>query len=988
MEDPNVSNMLDNASKAYIIAESIKPLKDATIAIKSMFSGPVPVGKEIEIRFGTLTFNNKKNKYEFEPGIDGVFYVELFNRLKEAVNYRFKTVFTKVENYEEGRILTYYDDFTMTNIKKIEYQKKKTLETYDMPLQPFSIRVSVAEEKELSPFKPRNEARFQKLQTRYYFDFKYFEFHLSEIKNKDGIKYEVEVEIKDISRFNDIVKASLILLTDKISIFGDDSYKNRILNFQSRLRSRYPYIGKKDDTFFDNKPRSISFSNAKAVSSGYVVTNKLDGVHYNLVFSKDFVYLVNATEVLLVSNADEDYSKFWTNVLDQKSTVLDGELVIEDNLNVVFYVFDVLIVKDENVSGVKDFLKRIDSAKPIVESFNSSINKILKIKIKEMAYTDNVGNDILKIFKYMISNYKDEYDKRNDGIVFIPAKGAYNDYIYKWKFPSRITMDGIIQRKEQTKKEIVYSFKFYKEDRTYDNLKYKGKDIDLVVSYSNPYSTVLKDGMIVEAKPVIFDIASTFFDIDRVRSDKTRPNFIGVAEKTLKDALNPMNEEELLKYFKVPYTEIKEYDDYKRQREEIEPTKEEIVEEKKLVKLVKTPDVFLPEPTPRIRWPITFILSKEKLTSKELSPFNPPPQIIKEPIVVQPTQEETELANALKSLAANKAKDMTVLFTDKVFTRIGTIGDGSCFIHSILFSIYKYGYTKISTEQKYKYASLVRTKMSNDLEFGRWSELGKGEVAKMLTDIAILKTLKEDKEKEYQQAVLDFKPSSDRFFYDYIKYMRPKFPNIIEVAKKEYEKYRKTLNSCEYFNDSMFEYASMFFDVNIFIVRDLSRKVEPISLELYKPGRSSIFVLHIDSKYSKYGKDFSNIDHFEVLAIKSEAGLETLFEDDSNVVQDALASMTQMVPVSKNTELVVVEVPSEEKDEPEIKIIEVEKTEEEPKITEEIIEREVEKKVMKIETDKKELSIEEVEVIKKEIANIDALYFMRNKDREIKYLFV
>ena len=987
MEDPNVSNMLDNASKAYIIAESIKPLKDATTAIKSMFSGPVPVGKEIELRFGTITYNNKKNRNEFEPGMDGVLYVELFNRLRETTNYNFKTIFSKVENYEEGRIISYYDDFTMTRIKKVEYQKKKTLETYDMPLQPFSIRVSVAEEKELSPFKPRDEPRFQKLQTRYYFDFKYFEFHLSEIKNKDGIKYEVEVEVKDVSRFNDIVKASLILLTDKISIFGDDSYKNRILNFQSRLRSRYPYIGKKDDTFFDNKPRSISFSNAKAVSSGYVVTNKLDGVHYNLVFSKDFAYLVNATEVLLVSNADEDYSRFWNNVLGQKTTVLDGELVIEDNLNVVFYVFDVLIVKDENVSGMKDFLKRIESAKQIVESYNSSINKILKIKIKEMAYTDNVGNDIIKIFKYMISNYKDEYDKRNDGLVFIPVKGAYNDYIYKWKFPSRITMDGIIRRKEQTKNGIVYTFKFYKEDKSYDSLKYKGKDIDLDVYYSNPYSTVLKDGMIVEAKPVIFEIASTFFDIDRVRADKIRPNFIGIAEKTFKDALNPMNEEELLKYFKVPSSQIKEYDDYKRQREEIEPTKEEIVEEKKLVKLVKTPDVVIPEPTPRIRWPITFVLSKEKLTSKELSPFNTP-QVIKEPIVVKPTQEETEISNALKSLAANKAKDMTVLFSENVFTRIGTIGDGSCFIHSVLFSIYKYGYTKISTDDKYKYASLVRKKMSNDLEFGRWSELGKGELAKMLTDIAMLKTLKEDKEKEYQQAVLDFKSSSDRLFYDYIKYMRPKFTNIVEVAKKEYEKYKKTLNSCEYFNDSMFEYASMFFDVNIFIVRDLSRKVEPISLELYKPGRSSIFVLHIDSKYSKYGKDFSNIDHFEVLAIKSEAGLETLFDEDSKVVQDALVSMTQMVPVEKKTELVVVEVPSEEKEEPEIKIIEVEKTEEEPVITEEIIEREVVKKVMEIETEKKDLSMEEVEVIKKEFANIDGLYFMRNKDREIKYLFV
>jgi len=984
MKEPNVSNILSNASKAYIIAESIKPLKDATTYLKTTFTGPVPTGKEVEIRFGKLTFDSKKSSYQFSPGIDGIDFVELFNKLRQITYYNFRTTYSKVENYQEGRILTTYDDYTMTNAKNVVYQKKESLDRYDMPLTPYDIRISIANEKTLDPFKPKSEPKYQKIQTRYYFDFKYFEFHLSEIKNNNGVNYEVEVEVKDVSRFNDILKASLIILDQKISIFGDETYKNKITYFQSNLRRRYPYIGKKDETFFDNKPRSISYANAKAVSSGYVVTNKLDGVHYNLVFSRDFAYLVNGTEVQVVSNADEDYTKFWREVLNEKITVLDGELIIDDDLSVIFHVFDVLIVKDENVSGIRDFMKRIDSARQLIESYNSYINKILKIKIKELAYTGNVAEDIATIFKYMYSMYKEEYDEKNDGLVFIAANGTYNDYIYKWKFPSRITMDGIIKLKEKTKNGYIYSFKFYTENKGYQSLQYNGKDLNLEVYYSNSYANVLKDNMIVEAKADL-SLKNPFFDIERIRKDKTNPNFIGVAEKTLQDAKRPMGEADLLKYFKKSSKSIEELMNYRRKaikEDEIkEEVKEEIKEIKEEVKAVRERPKFILKP-------IEFVLSSEqqakklsmKESSKDLEKIDEEQvleeiekkELIVEPIIIRETDEEIEKKNALKALAPNKAKDITVLFSNSVFTRIGTIGEGSCFIHSILFSIYKYGYTKISANDKLKYAALVRKKMSDDLEFGTWAILGKGELAKMLTDVAMSSGLSKEQDKKYQDAILSFKPESDRVFYDYIKYMKPKFPNIVQVAKKEYEKYKNTLNSCAYFNDSMLEYATMFFDVNIFIVRDLSRKIESISLDFYKPERSSIFVLHIDSKYSKYGKDFSNIDHFEVLTIKSDAGIETLFDNDSSIVQDALLSLTQMSLAPRQTELVVVEVPTEEKDHPEIKIIEVEKKE-----IEEIKEAKEEK-----------MTFEMKELIKKEVSNIDALYFMRNKDIEINYTFI
>ena len=259
----------------------------------------------------------------------------------------------------------------------------------------------------------------------------------------------------------------------------------------------------------------------------------------------------------------------------------------------------------------------------------------------------------------MVSKYgREEYEEINDGIVFVSAKGAYNDYIYKWKFPSRITMDGIIKFKEERDGMKIYSFKFYDEDKSYKSLNYKGKDIDMVVSMSYNYAKVLKDDMIVEAKARVFT-NDIFFDIDRIRKDKIRPNFIGVAEKTLKDVLNPMNETELLKYFNVPRTEINDY--IKSISPKIEDLK--VIIDKKVEKKEEKKEEIREVPKSTTLKPIAFVRAGEskkiEIPEKEEKKEEKKEQIVI-PIVVKETQEQIEIKNAVKSLLANKSKSMEI----------------------------------------------------------------------------------------------------------------------------------------------------------------------------------------------------------------------------------------------------------------------------------------------------------------------------------------
>lgn len=848
MELDTISSFLDNASKFIIISEDLSKVRENLNKIDKEVPKVIPQNKELEIRFG------KKSREGLITGVSPNDFLETFQNLQKIG--LFTREYTKVQTYQEGRIIKYYDSYTLDKEIKTLYQQKNNISKYDQEINKYTLRVSYSDENEIEEFKPKSLPRYYKTQQRYKFDFKLFEFHLSEIKEYDlskitkkdvidasirdfedmieqkPVKYEVEVEIKDSTRLLDIIKFCLVIITNSLSNLNQDT-RNKLIGFNKNYIYNFRNIKKDyDKNFFDNKPITLSLGNIDSIKENYRVTNKLDGVHYNLVFSSKGAYLINSTEIMLVARPEQsNYTQLWSNDLKFKTTILDGELVFDaEKFKYYFYVFDSIIIREEEVANTeKQHSKRIQMAYDIIDHFNSyEVNNLLKIEYKTFFDSGNMGTDIRDCVEFIKKKYGDEYEDKDDGLIFVPSVGEYNSVLYKWKFPKRITLDGKIKfLRYKTKYEKEFAFLF-KTNTGNNSLKDQdNKPILLSVKNDNFLFDFLSDEMIVEAE---YNSNTKEFNPTRIRSDKTYPNFITTAISTYKEMRNPINEKDLISYFKKD--EIKK----------VSNVEEERVVEKKEEK------------------------NKVKITEARL---------------------EEEKANALKNLSVDIAKKISTKFTSPMI-RIGMIGEGNCFVHAILFSLVRSKYSDMSESQRMAYAKAIRKKMSDSLQIARWASLGKGSVAIFLTEQELFNKLSQIQVNEYDEYYKKFKSESENIFFDYISFMKEKYPVVKDAYKEAFEKYKRKLNSCEFFDESMFEYATIFFDCNIIIVRDISREPENSTLEYYDRNKKTIFILNLSSKFSYLGSNYNKIDHFEALGVMEDGEVTALFNNEDDCVKNAL----------------------------------------------------------------------------------------------------
>lgn len=66
---------------------------------------------------------------------------------------------------------------------------------------------------------------------------------------------------------------------------------------------------------------------------------------------------------------------------------------------------------------------------------------------------------------------------------------------------------------------------------------------------------------------------------------------------------------------------------------------------------------------------------------------------------------------------------------DDSLYRIDTIGDGSCFIHCVMMSLFP-KYEQLNTHDKHRAARQLRRHIAKSLTCEQWTQLGKGEIAK------------------------------------------------------------------------------------------------------------------------------------------------------------------------------------------------------------------------------------------------------------------
>jgi hypothetical protein len=225
-----------------------------------------------------------------------------------------------------------------------------------------------------------------------------------------------------------------------------------------------------------------------------------------------------------------------------------------------------------------------------------------------------------------------------------------------------------------------------------------------------------------------------------------------------------------------------------------------------------------------------------------------------------------ERKNVLPSAPLDKTLAFDNNFDDTTqLVRTGTVGDGSCMFHSVLRAIDP-NYIKLTPKEREEFVSKLRKKMSNDFSREEYLNLGGGSLAYM----QVIPHFTNHIIDKYPDTIENISANN---LNEYITILRENVheDEILNILNKHIDKYfnifKDTLKDCkawvgqEVGSVDAFEYVSNKFNIDIYLIRDSTRKP-------YKSGtdcstrfknRKSILILWVgNSHYEVIGRLESN----------------------------------------------------------------------------------------------------------------------------------
>lgn len=420
-----------------------------------------PVIPEIELRFGTID-------HKFNSNNDPNFFYSLIEKIEGNKDVISRKI-TSDTVYNKDSIRKIIDK---NNI--ISYQKKDKKSTFDVQvIKNFksnslsAIRFSSALEtpSDKSEYDNTRSAVLQRDRLRHSYEFENFVFDLSKVvKNddKNNPTYEIEAELKP--SFIETLQKEGRVKTFKVfgetikKIFG--IYYDNISSLFSV--EAYAPIKKQIDDLYKNikkavRPKNIYREEAETGLHKYAVTNKLDGIGYNLFIIVETddknnnlcFYLKNKTNVWKISqiNMNKLNEKTKKLIPSLTQTIFDTE-VFKNGI----YVFDIIYSPEDTQKLT--FFERLDVAQKHMNLINEirendDFLKSFTFSVKKFFMSDDVNEDVRNVLNEMNSTFGVDVLKSNDGIIFQPS-GPYShiNQIYKWKFYSKITIDFAFKLKE------------------------------------------------------------------------------------------------------------------------------------------------------------------------------------------------------------------------------------------------------------------------------------------------------------------------------------------------------------------------------------------------------------------------------------------------------------------------------------------------------------------------------------------------------------
>jgi ubiquitin C-terminal hydrolase len=420
-------------------------------------------------------------------------------------------------NYEESTVTIYENNIREINTNGLKrYETKNKLSHSDTEYNDFTLRLSLAKESPLDqkPFLDDLNKKEIRKRKRHIFNYKnIYEYVLTELQN--FYEFEIEYNLNEIRKnvnyyFNESIEKVLPIL---VSDIDNPIY----IPIPQQKYIRYLF---KNEEIIETKPINLPrHVTPDLYSLDYTITNKLDGERFYIFFCADGLYAINKRKVRKISN------DVFSSV-----TVLDTEY-----FNNIYYIFDCLIYKGDSLIHKSELYDRIKEGK-FFENFMPKL-----FKVKEFKRAGKEKNSL----EYYAKKLLNQDRENNDGLIFTPSDFLTDmSPIYKWKYPSKMSIDFMIHKIYENNGITTYHLYVKGEGgKLYPYI------IDGLKEAIFQTKEKLKDSGIYE---FTYDKENDKFNVLRERTDKTDPNYITVADNVWEDMKNPFTEEELIKLLYPP----------------------------------------------------------------------------------------------------------------------------------------------------------------------------------------------------------------------------------------------------------------------------------------------------------------------------------------------------------------------------------------------------------------------------------------------------
>ena len=512
--------------------------------------------EEFEIRFGTLerTFNTNFSQSKFLSIMNNLDFLHIHKRKEQSVdiveykgNYRKITLLNgvKYEHKVKGKNID-------INIIGEIYEENAIMKGTKSTIRFSSSREKEINENDWNTGEPVKMS-VKRLRTTYFMDNYKVDMTNKIYDNKNVFEVEVEFNneyIKCISNsengfftFMGELKTILSFVYSSSTIYSD-YYFNVIVKEINSIK--YPV---------DIRPKNIADEDVLNMQR-YAVSNKLDGVGYNITFVKislsgvELIVLVayNSTDIFSISTIKSGLlSTEEKNIIKSFSK---AEIILSTKLTQVHF-FDTLLYSNERTYE-KDLYYRLNKAIEInnicIKYFSSSsIPVSYEVKTFEIP-----SGDIIDSMKNVINRMSDRYDfdliNYNDGIIFQPLGTYTSSPALKWKFPSKVTIDFLLRKDYENENLITYKLCSKVKPGTFVQFKdnITNTEHSITVCKTEMFDGIL--GMDLEEKVVEIGVHNNEWSIHRIRFDKVseKTNHIKTAQSTFVD---------ILYQFTLPYLE-------------------------------------------------------------------------------------------------------------------------------------------------------------------------------------------------------------------------------------------------------------------------------------------------------------------------------------------------------------------------------------------------------------------------------------------------